>query len=193
MPPPAIVFRSPLARAYAVTSWAVAALVVGAFATHGGVSEVVGYGALPGVLAVVGWVAFWRPELRVQRDGVRVVNLLSTTWLPWSAITGTKTRWGLELATTGGPVGVWAVPARSSVGRWTTARRPVPQVPHLPTLETVVSGGGDPLVAAEVIEEHHTGVTGSEPAGAAPERRLDPVPAGLLLVFAALALVALLS
>lgn len=189
--PPAIIFRSPPARVYAVLAWLVAAVVVVAFASHGGGAEVLRYGALPAVLAVAGWVAFWRPELRVDRDGLLVVNLLSTTRLPWGAIRGTKTRWGLELVTAQGTVGVWALPARSSLGRWQAGRQPPPPVPSLSGLDADAPGGGDPVVVAALVEEHRTGVDGGEP-GMAPGRRLDPVPAGLLLLTAALALVALL-
>lgn len=190
---PAIVFRGPAGRGYAVASWAVAGVVLVAFAVDGGAPEVVAYGALPLLLAIIGWAAFWRPHVRVSRDGVRVVNVLSTTWVPWAAITGTRTRWGLELVTHHRPVGAWAVPARSAVGRMTARNREWPALPPLDRLEKVVPGGGDPEVAAALVEAHRTG-DAALAAGAAPraERRLDPLPVGLLLGTAALVVVTLL-
>lgn len=190
---PAIVFRGPTGRSYAVVSWVVAGVVLVAFTVNGGLSEVVAFGAFPLLLAVAGWAAFWRPQVRVTRDGVRVVNVLSTTWLPWTAITGTRTRWGLELTTHHRPVGAWALPARSAVGRVTSRNREWPSLPPLERLERVVPGGGDPEVAAALVEAHRTG-DAALAAGAAPraEHRLDPLPAALLLVSAALVALTLL-
>ncbi|WP_454084595.1 PH domain-containing protein [Georgenia sp. Marseille-Q6866] len=183
---PAIVFRAAASRGYAVATWVVAAAVLAAFAANGGAAEVLRYGALPLLLAVLGWAGFWRPVVRVERDGVQVVNVMSTTWLPWAAITGAGTRWGLELSTHGRPVSAWALPARSALSRWTTGRRESPVPPPLRTVEVDVPGGSDPLVAARVIEEH------IRSGSARPEKRLEIVPAGLLLATAGLALVSLL-
>ncbi|WP_413451139.1 PH domain-containing protein [Georgenia phoenicis] len=184
---PAIVFRASASRGYAVATWVVAVAVLAAFAVNGGAEEVLRYGALPLLLAVLGWTAFWRPLVRVERDGVRVVNVISTTWLPWAAVTGTRTRWGLEITTHGRPVGAWALPSRSAISRWTSGRGEAPAAPPpLRTIDADVPGGGDPHVAARVIEEHLT--RGS----AQPERQLDIVPAGVLLATAGLALASLL-
>lgn len=189
---PAIVFRPTVNRGYAVVTWVVAAVVLLAFTLNGGVGELVRYGALPLALAALGWAAFWRPDVRVERAGVRVTNVLATVWLPWETVTGTRTRWGLELLTHERAVGAWALPSRSVLGRWTTRQQAAPALPAIETLDDDVSGGGDPLVAADLVEEHKTGhlVTGG--AGPRPERRLDPLPAGLLLALTALAVVSLL-
>lgn len=190
---PAIVFRASTGRVYAVGTWIVAAVVLVALVIEGGASALVRYGALPLLLATLGWTAFWRPHVRVEGSGVRVVNVLSTTWLPWAAITGTRTRWGLELTTHHRPVGAWALPARSAVGRVTSRNREWPSLPPLERLERVVPGGGDPEVAAALVEAHRTG-DAALAAGAAPraEHRLDPLPAALLLVSAALVALTLL-
>lgn len=189
---PAIVFRAAASRGYAVATWVVALAVLAAFAANGGADEVLRYGALPLLLAALGWAAFWRPHVRVERDGVRVANVISTTWLPWDTITGARTRWGLELVAHDQKVGAWALPARSAIGRWTSAKRDVPVVSSLNRLDSVEQGGADPDVVAQIVEEHRTGhlvAPGSTPR---PERQLEIVPAGLLLVTAGLALVSLL-
>ena len=185
---PAIVFRAPTGRVYAVGTWIVAAVVLVALVIEGGASALVRYGALPLLLAALGWTAFWRPHVRVEGSGVRVVNVLSTTWLPWQAITGTKTRWGLEITTHGRTVGAWALPARSAVGRWTRTHREPPALSPPETIAADSPGGGDAVAAAELIEQYASGSAG----GARPERRVDIVPAGVLLATAGLALVTLL-
>ncbi|WP_324650719.1 PH domain-containing protein [Georgenia sp. H159] len=187
---PAIVFRAPTSRVYAVATWVVAAVVLGAFVANGGPNEVLAYGALPVLLAVLGWTAFWRPHVRVERAGVRVVNVLSTTWAPWAAVTGTRTRWGLELLTHSGTVGAWGLPARSAIGRWVRTTRDEPVVTSLRRLDSDVAGGGEPGTAAELIEEHRTGHLQAGSTGV--DRRLDMLPAGLLLVVTGLAMVTLL-
>lgn len=189
---PAIVFRAPTSRAYAVVTWVVAVVVLGAFAVSGGPNEVLSYGALPVLLAVLGWTAFWRPQVRVEQAGVRVVNVLSTTWVPWEAVIGTRTRWGLELLTHTGKVGAWGLPARSAVGRWARTKRDQPVVSSLRRLDSELAGGGEPAAAAELIEEHRTGHLVPEGSGRGADRRLDVLPAGLLLAVAGLAIVTLL-
>ncbi|WP_152191404.1 PH domain-containing protein [Georgenia satyanarayanai] len=187
---PAIVFRAAASRGYAVATWVVAAAVLAAFAVNGGVAEVLRYGALPLLLAALGWAAFWRPLVRVEPDGVRVANVITTIWLPWAAITGTRTRWGLEITTHDGKVGAWALPARSAIGRWTRARRDVPVVSSLHHLDGIEAGGADPDVVAGIVEEHRTGhLAGS---AARPERHLEILPAALLMATAGLAIVSLL-
>lgn len=183
-----IIFRAAGSRGYAIGSWVIAAAVLLAFLNHGGLTEVIRYGALPATLAVAGWALFWRPEVRLQPGGVEVVNVVSTVWLPWAAITGTRTRWGLELSTPQRPVSAWALPARSTIRRW-TASQAAPPLPDLATVESAVRGGSDPGVAAGVIEDHRTGSAG-DPTGA--ERRVDVLPAGLLLASLVLAAASLL-
>ena len=188
---PAIVFRAPTSRVYAVITWVIAAVILAALALDGGPDALLAYGALPAVLAALGWTVFWRPLVRVERGGVRVVNVLGTTWLPWAAITGTRTRWGLELLTDGGKVGAWGLPARSALGRLVGRGREVPPPPRLDRLTADVAGGGDPAVAARVIEQHRTGRPGA--AGTSrPEHRLDAAPSGLLLATTGLAIVSVL-
>lgn len=189
---PAIVFRAGTSRGYAVATWAVAAVVLVALLVEDGATALLSFGALPVFLAVIGWAAFWRPLVRVERDGVRVVNVLSTTWLPWAAVTGTRTRWGLEITTHHGKVGAWALPSRSALGRWTRTHREEPVVSSLRRLDADETGGSDPTVAAGLIEEHRTGHVLAADDAPRPERRLDVVPAGLLLASTGLAIVTLL-
>lgn len=184
-----IIFRAAASRGYAVGSWVIAGALLVAFLSHGGLAEVVRYGALPLALAVAGWALFWRPEVRVRPGGVEVVNVVSTSWLPWAAITGTRTRWGLELSTPQRAVSAWALPARSTIRRWTSTNRTSPPLPDLATVESAVPGGSDPGVAAGIIEEHRTGSVG-DPTRA--EHRVDALPAGLLLGAVALAAATLL-
>lgn len=187
-----LVFRGSSSRVYAVLTWVVAAVVLAAFAANGGAAEVARYGALPLLLAVIGWTAFWRPYVRVERDGVRVVNVLSTVWLPWAAITGTRTRWGLEVTTHDRKVGAWALPSRSAVRRWTTSKRDQPVLTSQRRLDEATTGGSDPAVAAEIVEEHRTGHLVDAADAPRAEQRMDVPAAGLLLLATALAAASLL-
>lgn len=90
------------------------------------------YGAIPVLATVLVWAAFWRPEVRVAPAGVTVVNVWSTTEIPWADLTEVTTRWALELHTTGGRVSAWAVPPASGTverGLRRTAREPDDQRP----------------------------------------------------------------
>src|SRR5690625_7100505 len=75
-----IIFRAAASRGYAVGSWVIAGALLVAFLSHGGLAEVIRYGALPLALAVAGWALFWRPEVRVRPGGAGVVNVVRTSW-----------------------------------------------------------------------------------------------------------------
>ncbi|UNX55666.1 PH domain-containing protein [Georgenia sp. TF02-10] len=203
---PTVVLRAAGSRGYAVLSWVVAAVLLVMFFGNGGGREVAEYGAVPLVLAVLGWAVFWRPAVLVSPAGVRVVNVFRTIEVPWSALEEVETRWGLRLHTTGGRVRAWATPARGGM-----AHRRVEEVPtHLLDLDVAgefhITGSAE--VAGQVIEARLAAVragNGSNgaagpTAGAPPDqpletgrvrRRLDVVPiagvagSGLLAVVTA--------
>ncbi|MFH5824334.1 PH domain-containing protein [Georgenia sp. AZ-5] len=107
---PTVVFRPTSSRVYAVVCWVVAAVVLGAFAANGGPAELIRYGALPLALATFGWAVFWQPHVTVRDAGVEVGNVFSTVHLPWTAIRGVETRWGLKVLTRTKGYAAWAAP-----------------------------------------------------------------------------------
>lgn len=108
---PTLVFRAPAASRYAIFFWVSAGMLLLAFALNGGLAEVVRFGAVSLALAAVGWAVFWRPNVRVGPEGVRIANVFRTVTVPWADVEGVETRWGLKVRTTGGRFGAWAAPA----------------------------------------------------------------------------------
>ncbi|WP_129338149.1 PH domain-containing protein [Cellulomonas endophytica] len=110
------VFRSSYGRGLTVAVAVLALLVVGAAALDrpDDLSVVTAWAVWgTGVVAAT----FWRPALVVEPSGVRVVNVLATVEVPWAALHEVRLRYGLELVTTGGTVGVWATPPAARTRR----------------------------------------------------------------------------
>lgn len=64
------------------------------------------------LLGVGGWLAYGRPEVRVDDEGVTLQNVLRRIVVPWPALVEVDSRYGLRLETTdGNRWGAWAVPA----------------------------------------------------------------------------------
>ncbi|MHB1063050.1 MAG: PH domain-containing protein [Georgenia sp.] len=151
---PNILFRPVASRVSAVVAWLVAAVVAGAVLDDGGMTGLVRFGAVPLLLAGFAWAVLWWPSVRVTADGVEVANVARTTRVPWSAILGVETRWGLRLLIPSGKLDVWAAPARGA-----RLRR-----------------GGDAVTVAEVIEarlaDRRDAAVVERPAA---EPRTDPV------------------
>ena len=151
---PTIVFRPTSSRVYAVLTWVVATVILSAFAANGGPGEVLRYGAVPLVLAALGWSVFWQPRVVVGDDGVEVVNVLRTVEVPWAAVVDVETRWGLRLVTDGGSVNAWAAPAKAGFGRRRSVRRAeeLPDVLFDEGSTATLRRGGDAEAVARVVE-----------------------------------------
>ncbi len=64
------------------------------------------------LLGIGGWLAYGRPEVRVDDDGVTLQNVLRRIVVPWAALAEVDSRYGLRLETTDGQRwSAWAVPA----------------------------------------------------------------------------------
>lgn len=192
---PAIVFRPVASRVYAAVAWAVAAVVVGALLRDGGVAGLVRFGAFPLLLAGFAWAVLWWPSVRLDDDGVEVANVSRTVRVPWSAITGVETRWGLRLLTTSGKVDAWAAPARGALGRVRDSRagrpRPAPRTTAARADEPLRLAG-DAVTVAEVIEDRlaDRGTTNAVAPGTG-HHRVNVVQLLALLVPAGLVVVSL--
>lgn len=113
---PTVVLRSGSSRALGVVMVVVA--VAGLASTVLAGPEAVGRYAGPLVLfGVLGWAAFWRPLVEVSDGGVRVVNTLRTTEVPWPALEEVEGRYGLRLVTAYGVVQAWGAQAPSGRSR----------------------------------------------------------------------------
>lgn len=182
---PTIIFRPVASRVYAVIAWLVAATVAGAVLYDGGAVALVRFGAFPLLLAGFAWAVLWWPYVRVDDGGVEVANLVRTTRVPWQAITGVETRWGLRLLTAAGKVDAWAAPARGALSRVRADRAASRRGDGGPPnargdqrgsvrqrgADEVIRHGGDAEDVAAVVEARraaHAGATPDAPARTSP-------------------------
>lgn len=64
-----------------------------------------------GLLLLAVWALWWAPELRLEEEGLTIRNAWRTHVLVWDAVSGCRTRWGLEVLThEGGAVRAAAAP-----------------------------------------------------------------------------------
>jgi hypothetical protein len=75
------------------------------------------YGAPLVLFGLLGWAAFWRPNVEISDGGVRVTNTWRTVHVSWPAITAVEGRYGLRLRTRHGNVTSWAAPAPAGRAR----------------------------------------------------------------------------
>ena len=147
---PTIVFRPTSARVYAVLCWAVALALLLAFATNGGLTEILQYGPVALALAALGWAVFWRPHVRVEARGVTLANVFRTHEVGWDAVERVETRWGLNLGTPAGKLSAWGAPAK---GGLFAGRRSQTQPELLDTEGTgTFAASGDSVLVGRVIE-----------------------------------------
>lgn len=111
------VYRAGFARALGGTLAVVAALMVLLLAVSGSPGHVLRYAGGVALVGVVGYVAYWRPHVRVDDDGVEVVNPFRSVSVPWSDLRLVDGRYGLRLHTDAGTFDAWATPAPSGMGR----------------------------------------------------------------------------
>lgn len=104
-------YRSTGSRVLACAVVAVAAAVVVSAAVEGGVESAVRWGGPLAFVAALAWLAYWRPEIRVDEHGVSMRNVLSRVVVPWPAVREVHSRYGLRIETTGRSWNAWAAPS----------------------------------------------------------------------------------
>ncbi len=175
----AVTIRSNGNRRMAMVIWAAAALVGGLILADGGPTGLLRYVLFPVAIAALAWLVYWRPHVRVDPGGVRLVNVLRTVTIPWGAITAVASRWGLRVEAGGRTYRAWAVaPA---------AGAPAPAETSLLDLDEGVDleVSADAGQVARLIELHVPESSGTTDAVA---RRFDVLPVALVLGIAVLAL-----
>lgn len=110
--PPPSVYRPGAVRALAVGWWLLAALLAGDLVLRGDP----GSGRLPGLAVLllscaVVHALFWQPEVRVDADGLELVNVLRRVRLPWDSVEDIDTRWALSIGAGDRRWTSWAAPA----------------------------------------------------------------------------------
>ncbi|PZU47333.1 MAG: hypothetical protein DI571_04430 [Arsenicicoccus sp.] len=81
---------------------------------------VLGAAALVTGIAAAAWALFLRPHVVLREDGVRLVNVVTDTTVPFAAVEEITHQWALELHDTQGRRhSAWAVPAKRERSRRT--------------------------------------------------------------------------
>lgn len=111
-PAPGTSYRPGAVRLLAVGWWALALLLGGDLLLRGepGAGWALGLSLLV-LSAVLVHALFWQPEVRVDADGLELVNVLRRVRLPWSAVEDLDTRWALSVGVGGRRWTSWAAPA----------------------------------------------------------------------------------
>lgn len=81
-------------------------------------------------LAVLVWLVTWRPHVRVDDEGVTVVNPLRTVHVPWGALIAVSTRYTLTLHTPRAELQAWAAPGPGRHRALTAGRLDMAAVPR---------------------------------------------------------------
>ncbi|MBT0992807.1 PH domain-containing protein [Cellulomonas sp. DKR-3] len=120
---PTLRFSSRYGRWLTIAAGVAGVVAVVAVAVSDG--PVAGLRALPvaGVVVLLTWALFWRPEVEVADGGVTVRNVWRTVVVPWPTYRGAEVRFGLRVETSDGTVEAWAPPRSSSSARWFTRGR----------------------------------------------------------------------
>jgi hypothetical protein len=105
------VYRSGNARALAAVTVAVCVGVLGTLAARRDGGDVLRFGPSLALAAWLVWLAYWRPRVVVDDEGVTLHNIFRTVHVPWSSVVELHSRYGLRVDTTFGSYAAWAVPA----------------------------------------------------------------------------------
>lgn len=109
-------------RIMALVVAAIAILLVATAASNGAGSAWM-YPAA-GLALLWAWTALWRPGIRIDDDGVDIVNVTHTAHVPWEALIGVTTKYALTLVTPRGRVAAWSAPAPGALRAAVAGRRP---------------------------------------------------------------------
>ncbi|MBH0131093.1 PH domain-containing protein [Salinibacterium sp. NK8237] len=111
-----------------------------------------------GLLSLLTWAMFWRPNVYVTAAGVSVRNVLRTIEVAWPEIRRIDTKYALTLETPHGTVTAWAAPAPGRHSVFSAVRQDGANLPESSYLAGTVRPGdlitSDSGQAAHVIRTH---------------------------------------
>lgn len=114
--PDVAVVRSGAARTFGAVLIGVGVATIGALALAGGVA-LLQFGGFAALLAVAGYVAYWRPHVLMAPHGLQVVNPTREVLLRWQEIDFVDGRYGLRLQAGDAHFDAWGVPAPTGMTR----------------------------------------------------------------------------
>jgi Bacterial PH domain len=124
------VFRPLFVRVLSVVVWVLLAGFV-VLGLQDGVRGVLVALAPAALVALVVYTLFWRPCVRVDDDGVTLVNLVRDVRVPFRALDAVGTRFALTLEARGRRYTAWAAPAPGRTSSMGLARRDAMAMEHL--------------------------------------------------------------
>lgn len=121
------VFRPGTSKLLAYLLWFLAAVALAASAANGSA----GLPGIPLALAVAfaGYWLFWLPKVKIDDDGVTLVNPVRTIHVPWPALVTVDTKFALKLVTPRGSFTAWAAPAPGVMGSYRAKPQDVQGLP----------------------------------------------------------------
>ncbi|MCZ2404510.1 PH domain-containing protein [Paenarthrobacter sp. Z7-10] len=110
------VFRPRTSKVLALLLWVLAGVAVASSAGAGRA----GWSGVPLALTVAfaGYWLFWLPKVKIDDDGVTLVNPVRTIRVPWAALITVDTKFALRLVTPHGSFTAWAAPAPGVMGSY---------------------------------------------------------------------------
>ncbi|EAR23763.1 integral membrane protein [marine actinobacterium PHSC20C1] len=139
-----------------VIAGCVAALVITAI--QGRWLDVLQVAPVFGLVALLTWAMFWRPEVRVTSAGVTLRNVTRTIEIAWPEIRRIDTKYALTLETAHGTVTAWAAPAPGRHSVFSAVRQDGANLPESSYLAGTVRPGdlitSDSGQAAYIIRRH---------------------------------------
>ncbi len=148
---PTLRFSSRYGRWLTVAAGLAGVVAVASIAATDGLTAALRALPVTGLVVLLLWAAFWRPEVEVSDGGVTVRNVWRTTVIPWPTYRDADVRFALRVETTDGAVEAWAPPRSSGCGRWLTRRGPA--TPALPTDDDRVDGTAEDALRA-IVDRH---------------------------------------
>ncbi|MBM7824855.1 hypothetical protein JOD55_000682 [Arcanobacterium pluranimalium] len=110
------ILRGKGTQLYGYALVALALIIAGGSAWHGGWSEALRALPISAFIAVFAWVAYGNPRTEVGPRGLRIVNLTRTVDVPWGDLDYVENRWGLIVHTVSGrKISAWSIPSRAGV------------------------------------------------------------------------------
>jgi len=148
---PTLRFSSRYGRWLTVAAGAAGVVAVASIAATDGLAAALRALPVTGLLVLLLWAAYWRPEVEVSDGGITVRNVWRTAVIPWLTYRDSEVRFSLRIETTDGAVEAWA-PARSSgSARWLSRRGPA--APALPADDERVDGTAEDALRA-IVDRH---------------------------------------
>ncbi|MFC5370626.1 hypothetical protein [Arcanobacterium bovis] len=110
------VLRGKGTQLYGYALLALAVIITGGSAAHGGWGEALYALPVSACVASLAWLAYGNPRTEVGTQGLRIVNLMRIFDVPWADLDYVENRWGLVVRTKSRrPISAWSIPSRAGV------------------------------------------------------------------------------